>query len=83
MVVRGKLVISIDVEAWLASVAEIETLRFSPVDAEIAVKSVSLVGKFHKDPTDRMIVATARTLNAPLVTKDEKMREYAHVKTIW
>jgi len=38
---------------------------------------------FHKDPADRMIVATARKFAAPLVTKDLKIRAYAHVKTIW
>ncbi|MGA7817793.1 MAG: PIN domain-containing protein [Caballeronia sp.] len=34
-------------------------------------------------PADRMIVATARKLAAPLVTNDPKIRAYAHVKTIW
>ena len=72
-----------DVGSWLATVAEIEAIRFFPVDVEIAMKSVDLPGEFHKDPADRMIVATARKLAVPLVTKDEKIRAYAHVKTIW
>jgi PIN domain nuclease of toxin-antitoxin system len=54
-----------------------------PVDVDIALKSVHLPGQFHKDPADRMIVATARKLAVPLVTKDEKIRAYPHVKTIW
>ena len=83
LVAREKLVLTVDVDAWLAAVAEIEVVRFVPVDNEIAVKSVSLPGEFHKDPADRMIVATARVLAVPLVTKDEKMRAYPHVKTIW
>lgn len=83
LVAHEKLVLAVDVDAWLATLAEIEVLRVAPVDVEIAVKSVSLPGKFHKDPADRMIVATARMLGAPLVTKDEKIRAYAHVKTIW
>ena len=83
LVAREKLVLTVDVDAWLAAVAEIEVVRFVPVNNEIAVKSVSLPGKFHKDPADRMIVATARVLAVPLVTKDEKMRAYPHVKTIW
>ncbi|MFY8131251.1 MAG: PIN domain-containing protein, partial [Burkholderiaceae bacterium] len=45
--------------------------------------STELPGDFHKDPADRMIVATARKLAAALVTKDEKIRSYAHVKTVW
>jgi PIN domain nuclease of toxin-antitoxin system len=80
---RERLSISTDVNSWLATVNEIEALRFVPVDNEIALKAVELPGEFHKDPADRMIVATARALAAPLITKDQKIRDYAHVKTIW
>ncbi|KAF3997179.1 type II toxin-antitoxin system VapC family toxin [Glaciimonas immobilis] len=83
LVQREKLLLSMDVDSWLATAAQIEGLRFIPVDVEVAIKSVTLPGDFHKDPADRMIVATARILAAPLVTKDEKIRAYAHVKTIW
>jgi PIN domain nuclease of toxin-antitoxin system len=83
LVKRERLSISTDVNSWLATVNEIEALRFVPVDNEIALKAVELPGEFHKDPADRMIVATARALAAPLITKDQKIRDYAHVKTIW
>lgn len=83
LVARERLLLSMDVSSWLATVAEIESVRFLPVDVDISVKSVNLPGKFHKDPADRMIVATARKLAAPLVTKDDKIRAYSHVKTIW
>ncbi len=83
LVERQRLVLTMDVDRWLATVAEIEQVRYMPVDVEIAAKSVSLPGEFHKDPADRMIIATARKLAAPLVTKDEKIRAYPHVKTIW
>ena len=83
LVAREKLVLSMDVSRWLTTVAEIEAVRFMPVDVEIATRSVELPGDFHQDPADRMIVATARKLAAPLVTKDERIRTYAHVKTIW
>lgn len=42
--------------------SQIEAVSFMPVDNEIAVKSVELPGEFHKDPADRIIVATARKL---------------------
>ncbi|CAG2146993.1 Ribonuclease VapC22 [Cupriavidus yeoncheonensis] len=83
LVEREKLVLSMDVESWLDTVAEIEAVCFFPVDVDISIKSVHLPGEFHKDPADRMIVATARRLAAPLVTRDEKIRAYKHVKTIW
>jgi predicted nucleic acid-binding protein len=32
---------------------------------------------------DALCVATARLLGAPVVTKDRKIIEYAHVPTVW
>ncbi|QAU23099.1 type II toxin-antitoxin system VapC family toxin [Dyella sp. M7H15-1] len=83
LVERERLVLSMDVSNWLNTLAQIEAVRVLPVDIEIGVKSVNLPGEFHNDPADRMIVATARKLAAPLVTCDEKIRNYKHVKTIW
>ncbi len=79
----GRLVLSMDTRQWLDTVAAIEGLRIWPVDMDIALKSVGLPDPFHKDPADRMIVATARALAAPLVTRDEKIRAYPHVRTLW
>jgi PIN domain nuclease of toxin-antitoxin system len=83
LVDKGRLVLSMDVESWLDEVSQIDGVRFLPVDNEIGVKSTALPGDFHKDPADRMIVATARKLAVPLVTADEKILQYEHVKTIW
>ncbi len=80
---KERLLLSMDVETWLETVAEIPGVRFYPVDNEIAVKSTELPGEFHKDPADRMIVALARQLSVPLITSDERIRVYRHVKTVW
>ena len=83
LVARGRLGLSMDTAAWLATVQEIEEVKFIPVDNEIAVQAVTLPAEFHKDPADRLIVATARKFGVPLVTADEKIRGYPHVRTIW
>ena len=83
LVQKGRLLLSMELERWLEEVAAIDGVRFYPVDNEVAVKSAALPGDFHKDPADRMIVATARKLAVPLVTADEKILRYEHVKTIW
>jgi PIN domain nuclease of toxin-antitoxin system len=54
-----------------------------PISPRLAVQSVRLPGAFHKDPADRLIVALARELNAPLLTADEKIQGYPHIKWIW
>jgi PIN domain nuclease of toxin-antitoxin system len=83
LVKQGRLGLSMELGSWLDTIARIEAVKFCPVDTEIAVKSVDLPGEFHKDPADRMIVATARKFAAPLVTKDDKILAYPHVRSIW
>lgn len=83
LVARGRVALSIDTGEWLSLVAQVEAVEFMPVDNDLAVKSVELPGEFHEDPADRLIVATARKLGAPLVTADEKILAYPHVRCIW
>jgi PIN domain nuclease of toxin-antitoxin system len=80
---RGKIALASDLGAWFAVLEAIPTVAFVPVDNEIGVKSVELPGVFHKDPADRIIVATARKYVVPIVTADVKIRDYPHVTTIW
>lgn len=43
MLVRSdRLALTMDVDAWLATVAQIDGMRFVPVDADIAAKSTAL-----------------------------------------
>lgn len=83
LIEKERLILSMDIESWLDEVAQIDGVRFVSVDNEIGIKSTKLPGEFHKDPADRMIVATARKMAIPLVTADEKILEYPYVKTIW
>ncbi len=83
LVNADRLILAMSVDDWLATVSEIDGVRFIPVDNEVAVESTRLPGEFHKDPADRMIVALARHLNAQLITADSKIRGYKHVKSTW
>ena len=38
---------------------------------------------FIRTPADRLIVATALVHGAAVVSKDEKIRAYRHVRSIW
>lgn len=82
LIEKGRLVLSMEVESWLDEVSQIDGVRFIPVDNEIGIKATKLPGEFHKDPADRIIVATARQLALPLITADDKIIDYQHVKTI-
>jgi PIN domain nuclease of toxin-antitoxin system len=80
---RGRLKLSIDIQAWVRKTESLPFIQFIPVDNTIALRSVDMPGVFHPDPADRIITATAMTMCLPLVTKDEKILGYSHVKTIW
>ncbi len=83
LVDKGKLTLNMDVDSWLTEVSKIPAVVIIPVDNTTGVKSTCLPGDFHKDPADRMIVALARQHSYPLVTADQKVIDYKHVKTIW
>ena len=82
LVARGRLVLRYPVRDWIARSEALDGLRFLPVDNAIAVRSVELPG-LHPDPADRIIVASAERLGASLVTKDERLRAYPAVPTLW
>ena len=80
---HGRIHLSTELHNWIKAIQKLRRVRFIPVDNHIAVASVELPGQFHKDPAHRIIVATALTMNIPLVTIDQKIRAYPHVRTIW
>ncbi|MFV2054968.1 MAG: type II toxin-antitoxin system VapC family toxin [Thiohalomonadales bacterium] len=83
LVKKRRLTLTMDVSAWIATTAAIDSVRYVAIDNAIAIESVNLPGNFHKDPADRMITAMARHHNVPLLTADERIRNYNYVKTIW
>jgi PIN domain nuclease of toxin-antitoxin system len=83
LVAKGRLELSMSVESWVAKSEAMPFLHFVPVDNAIAIKSVHLPERFHRDPADRIIVATSSILGFPVITRDRRIRKYAHVKTVW
>jgi PIN domain nuclease of toxin-antitoxin system len=56
--------------------------RAIDVTHEIAWEAYNLPGTFHNNPADRILVATARLHDLLLVTADDLILRYAHVKTM-
>lgn len=83
MVTKGRINVKIDPKRWLNNAIVNSGLRVIELTPEIAMESCNLPGDFHKDPADRIIVATARAHNLTLLTKDRKIIEYPHVQAIW
>ncbi len=83
LVAKGRLKLTIAVDDWVARSETLPFIRFVPIDNQIAIKSVDLKEPFHRDPADRIIIATAAIADVPVVTKDARMTAYPHVETIW
>lgn len=80
---KGRLELTLPVQDWIAKAEMLPFIHFIAVDNGIAIKAVSLPEPLHSDPADRIIIATAIREGAALVTKDRKIRDYPHVRTIW
>jgi PIN domain nuclease of toxin-antitoxin system len=81
---RGEALLSGDLHAWVRDQMRYPGVRLRSVDARLAIDSTLLPrwtrvrdGREHRDPADRFIVATARRLNATLLTCDNEVLAYA------
>ena len=83
MVTRDRIQLSISPEEWLDHAINETGITVLYLNSKIALESCNLPGDFHKDPADRIIVATTRVSRSKLITKDQKNIEYPHVTTIW
>ncbi|HET6248055.1 MAG TPA: type II toxin-antitoxin system VapC family toxin [Tepidisphaeraceae bacterium] len=79
---RNKVPLHITVDHWLDQLLAIPTLHILPASPKILIESTRLPGEFHKDPADRIIVATARDIGSPLLTTDRAILAYSNVRAI-
>lgn len=80
---KGQLVLDRPLDDWLDLATTRPGLRLADLTVPILVESCRLPSAFHGDPADQLIVATARDDEGLIVTKDRKIREYAHVRSVW
>ena len=73
---RGRLQLLIRPERWFANLFEVPGVRLADISPDLLIASSFLPGKPPKDPTDRIIAATARELGATLVTRDRALLAY-------
>ena len=74
---RNPLVLLPTAQLWLVDLLARPGFRTVPLEAEVALSASYLPGSFHRDPADRLLIATARELGVPLVTRDRRILDYA------
>jgi PIN domain nuclease of toxin-antitoxin system len=76
-----RVILSVSLNMWMEDSARDLRLQQVNVDFAIALEAYSLPDSFHRDPADRVLVATARTYQATLLTADERILAYKHART--
>lgn len=76
-----KLDIGMNIKTYLDKLHDISTLKFVPVTEETWVSNINLPWE-HKDPADRTIVATAKLMQAWIVTSDQIITSF-YSKIFW
>jgi PIN domain nuclease of toxin-antitoxin system len=81
---RGWITLDRDTGDWVRRALSDGRINALPPDIEVALGAGLLdVRAFPGDSADRLIFATARAFDAPLITRDERLRAFAPDQTIW
>ena len=83
---KGRIALDRSTVAWANDVLARQAIDEAPLTVSTAVAAGELP-KFHGDPADRLLVATAQALRVPLLTKDHKIRawadDYQMITCVW
>lgn len=80
-----RLELSMDVRTWVGRALAFPGVQLKGLSPSIAIESTRLPGDLHRDPADRILIATARLIGASLVTCDTALLAYAkkgHVRIL-
>lgn len=77
LVARGRVAIPFSPLEWFDTLAALPGVALAPLDAAVLTASHALPGIPPRDPADRIIIATARALRVPIVTRDQLILAYA------
>jgi PIN domain nuclease of toxin-antitoxin system len=73
----GRLRLARPLEQWIHAALDPVGIRLAPLSLDAAVDAGTIGREVLPDPLDRLIAATARQMEATLVTRDSRMLEYA------
>ena len=82
---RAAVLFMPDPKSWFARVMAAPGIRQAALTSEIAIDASFLPGEPQGDPGDRLLLATARHLGVPILTRDRSIIDYGrtgHVQVI-
>jgi PIN domain nuclease of toxin-antitoxin system len=78
----GDLALSCVLDTWVEQSLLSLVAGTLPLSHTIASRAYSLPGEFHRDPADRILVATALCHGLTFMTADERILAYPHVRSV-
>jgi PIN domain nuclease of toxin-antitoxin system len=81
LVNKGRIRLRLPVRDWLEAASAPPLVRRLSISPAVAAEVAALPETFHRDPADRIIVASARTAGATLLTQDRRIIESELVPT--
>ena len=78
----GRIKLHLPLREWLEQAAAPPLVRLLPITPAVAAEVAALPDSFHRDPADRILVATARVLGSTLITRDRQIIEAGLVPTL-
>jgi PIN domain nuclease of toxin-antitoxin system len=82
LVKKQILVLPLPLPQWFEAALEESAVLCLPLTPKLLHDS-TLLPDIHRDPADRIIIATALEQNAVLVTADEAIQKYPGLRTVW
>lgn len=76
----SRLDLTVPVADWFAAALGYPGVQLLELTPEIAIEANYLPSTFHRDPADRIIVATARIMGCELLTADSRILAYPGVR---
>lgn len=79
---RGKLELGIPIEEFARRIHKSGIIELLPVTTQVWLRSLDLAWD-HRDPADRVIVATALLQDVPLLTADAEIHRFGGISSVW
>lgn len=79
---KGDLIFGMPLADWFRIALPPNRVKVIELSPEISIDSTRLPEWDHKDPGDRLVVATARVHRLTVLTSDGKILSYPHVQSL-
>jgi PIN domain nuclease of toxin-antitoxin system len=78
----GRLELDVPLDEWLEAAAHPRSVQLVSISPRVAAEAARLPETFHRDPADRVIVATSRAQRIPVLTHDDRIRR-SRLARLW